>query len=248
MVPFLDPDIESLDLSGGEKDGLQVFRNYQRAFDAERRKRFCETVSWAPSSIEALREVTRLIVGEEQRSLPVIACAYADEALSEMFSRELPENLPGGRAGLLSGFGPLANFSSRVKLAFAFGWGSQDILLELDTLRKVRNKISHQWNISTFDARFAELVTAKQSPIEALLTDDHHFSQGWDSQLSQEQRLRIRLVWILGRITYESQVWVPAVKAGLPPHVTLYSAAPPGLLKAMASLCIEATQQIRAKS
>jgi hypothetical protein len=244
MTDRLDDDIAAMNLSAPEKDGLQFYRNFEQAIGKKRTEMFVAEASWDPEVIPAFEQFTALMVEEEERALAVIACAYADDLLKDMFLRELPRHIPGGHKDLVSGFGPLANFSSRVKLAFAFEWASQDVLAELDLLRKLRNDISHKWRTSEFEAKLVDLVENRQSPIEGMLDDARHFPNGL-GEMSRQQRLRIRLVWLLGRLTYECQLWVPAVKARLRPLEVLYSDAPPALLGQMSALAIRATRRIK---
>ncbi|KJV36978.1 hypothetical protein [Luteibacter yeojuensis] len=245
MSDWIDKDIASMEMSDAEKNGLQFFRNFEKAIAKRRVETFVSGASWDPEVIPSFEQFATLMVEEEERSLPVIACAYADDLLKDMFLRELPRHVPGGPKDLVTGYGPLANFSSRVKLAFAFGWGSEDVLGELDLLRKLRNDISHKWRTSEFEAKLVDLVENRQSPIEAMLDDAKHFPNGL-GELTRQQRLRVRLIWLLGRLTYECQLWVPALKASLRPFQVLYSGAPPKLLEAMSSLAISSTKRIQA--
>ena len=108
-------------LSPGEKDGLQVFRNYSRAFEAKRVADFVATCDAKEADLDDLESLLAHLKTEEARTLPVIACAYADDLLKDMYSRELPSDLIGGRSQMLNGFGPLARLSQRIQAAHAFG-------------------------------------------------------------------------------------------------------------------------------
>ena len=166
MSVSFDPDIAAMNLSDTERNGMQVYRNYSKAFEEDRAKRFAESAPTQPDAIRTLTEILQLIVREEPRTLPVIACAYADEQLKEMFKREIPADVPGGRNALLSGFGPLSRLSQRVQMAHAFGWMSKDILIELDHIRKIRNDISHKWDMNLLEAKLAQLIEGMLHPIE----------------------------------------------------------------------------------
>jgi len=61
-----------------------------------------------------------LIQKEDVKFVPVIACAFADEELAEMFKAFLPDGIPGGKKGLLGSFGPLSNLFNRIQFAYAF--------------------------------------------------------------------------------------------------------------------------------
>ena len=243
MTATFDPDIARMNLSDGEKNGLQVYRNYSRAFEEHRTKQFAEAAHASPRALDDLSEVLKLISEEEPRTLPVIACAYADDQLKEMYRREVPAGVPGGRGELLSGFGPLARLSQKVQMAYAFGWLSEDLLVELDHLRKIRNDVSHKWNIQLLETKFAQLIEKRQQPIEEFLGDGVRLPEKFHEALQPIQKLRVRLFWLLGRITYESHFWVPALKEKLDPSKVLYGKYAPAMLSQVAAVCVEVTRR-----
>ncbi|MCX7060065.1 MAG: hypothetical protein NTZ11_04115 [Gammaproteobacteria bacterium] len=240
-TPF-DSDIAAMNLSDAEKNGLQVYRNYSKAFEEHRLKRFAEQAPPHPDAIDALRDVLQLVATEEVRTLTVIACAFTDDQLKFMFKTEIADDVPGGRNALLSGFGPLSRLSQRIQMAHAFGWMSKDVLIEADHLRKVRNDISHRWDISLLQAKLDNLIAQVQHPVEQYLGDGIRLPEGLHLSCSAEQKFRIRLVWLLGRVAYESRLWVAAIKAGLQPQRALYGTNQPLLLREVSALCLEVTR------
>jgi len=144
-----DSDIAALSISDVEKNGLQVFRNYSRAFERKAAQQFISESDNKQYDISKLEKILNLIAVEDIRFLPVIAASFADDQLEEMFKREIPESVPGGRASMLSGFGSLSRFSQRIQVAYAFNWMTRDVLQELDHLRKIRNDTSHNWDIES---------------------------------------------------------------------------------------------------
>lgn len=242
MPDFHDPDIAALKLSQGEKDGLQVHRNYTAAFERDRAKRFADSVKPDPRVLADLSSLLQLVSNEEPRSLPVIACAFADDHLKEMFRREIPDGVPGGRGELLSGFGPLARLSQRIQMAYAFGWLSHDLLIEVDHLRRVRNDVSHKWDMALLETRLSQLIDQRQRRIEEHLGDGIRLPEGFHESLEPIQKLRVRLIWLLGRLVYETQLWVPALKANLVPSKVLYGPHAPALLTEVSAACVEVTR------
>lgn len=243
MTLFFDSDIAAMDLSEVEKNGLQVYRNYSRAFDEHRAKCFSDEARLEPSVVSSLTSILRLVATEEARTLPVIACAYADDQLKEMFRREIAEGVPGGRSELLSGFGPLARLSQRIQMAFAFGWMSKDVLVEIDHLRKLRNDISHKWDLELLETKMHELIENRQHKIEKYLGDGERLPENFHESLSPIERLRVRLVWMLARVTYESHFWVPALKQNLVPNKVLYGNNRPAILSEISAACVSITGQ-----
>lgn len=243
-----DPDIAVMALSPVEKNGLQVYRNYNRAFEEHRASAFVAEADKANKPLEPLPDILSFIAAEDVRSLPVLACAFIDDALKEMFRREIPDDTPGGRSELLTGFGPLSNLSQRIKIAYAFGWLSPDILKEVDLLRKIRNDISHNWNVQELDAKLEQLINDRQHPFEQYIGDGVRLPLNFHEGLMIHDKFRVRLIWILGRLHYEAFLWVPALKQLLAPYKVLYKKEPPALLKQVSALCLEKTRVVLSRA
>jgi hypothetical protein len=244
MSDTLDPDIAVMKLSDEEKWGLQIYRNYSTKFGEYRAKLFIEQASSFGEDVELFRQVTTLVTSEKPAVIAVVASSYADDRLKEMFKRDIPEGIPGGRSALLSGFGPLARLSQRIQMAYAFGWLSKDLLVELDHLRKIRNDVSHKWDMTLLERLMNELIEEKQSPIEEQLGGGHRLPEDFHKSLPPADRFRIRVVWILARLTYEARMWVPAMQAGVKPHEALYGATAPAMLQAISAISLAATREI----
>jgi hypothetical protein len=244
MNDKLDPDIAAMKLSDGEKWGLQVYRNYSRAFGEHRVKQFVEQASPFEAEVTLFSQVVALVASEEPRVVPVIAAAYADERLEEMFKREIPDGVPGGRSALMSGFGPLARLSQRLQMAFAFGWLSKDLLVEFDHIRKIRNDLSHKWDVELLERKMIEFIEEKQTRFEEQLGDGVRLPENFHELMRPVARFRVRVVWMLGRLTYETRLWVPALKAGIAPEEALYGPNPPVMLRSIAAISVSATKAI----
>lgn len=244
MNDTLDPDIAATELSDGEKWGLQVYRNYSRAFGEHRVKKFVEQASPFEAEVTLFKQVVGLVASQEPRVIPVIAAAYADERLEEMFKREIPDGVPGGRSALMSGFGPLARLSQRLQMAYAFGWLSKELLIEFDHIRKMRNDLSHKWDVELLERKMKEFIEVKQAPFEGQLGDGVRLPENFHKTMQPIDRFRVRLVWMLGRLTYETRLWVPALKGGIAPEEALYGPNAPVMLRKIASISINATKSI----
>lgn len=244
MNSALDQDIAAMTLSNGEKWGLQVYRNYSHAFGEHRVKNFVEQASLFEGEVKLFEQIAALVISEEVRVIPVIAAAYADDRLEEMYKREIPEGIPGGRSALMSGFGPLARFSQRIQMAFAFGWLSKDLLIEFDKIRKIRNDLSHKWEIKLLEQRMNELIEDKQTPFEEQLGDGLHLPENFHESMGSVERFKVRTIWMLGRLTYETCLWVPALKAGISPQDALYGSNTPLMLRSIAAISVNSTKTI----
>jgi hypothetical protein len=245
MSETWDPDISVMALSAVEKNGLQVFRNYSKAFEAKRVSDFVAGCDAKELSVADLEVLLGHIGTEEARTLPVIACAYADDQLKSMYGRELPSDLIGGRSQMLNGFGSLARLSQRIQAAHAFGWLSPDALGELDVLRGLRNALSHNWDLKVLEQKMGDLVEKRLFALEQHLSDGIRLPRDFHERLDPIQRLRVRLTWLMGRTTYECALWVPALKAQLNPNHALYGLPPPPkFLLQISAVCLSTTMGI----
>lgn len=244
MADSWDTDIAALNLSDGEKNGLQVFRNYTRAFEKSAAENFVRESNSVNYDMGQLDGILNLIAVEDVRFLPVIACSFSDEQLEEMFKREIPNDVPGGRSSMLSGYGSLSRFSQRIQVAYAFGWMSPDILAELDKLRKIRNDVSHSWDINSVRGKLDALIDVRMIKIEEQLGDGIRLPERFWETLSKEALFRVRLIWLVGRCFYESHLFAAAIKRRLNPQLALYGETKTGLLVEVAAKCVAATKEV----
>lgn len=244
MANFWDDDVAAMNLTEVEKNGLQVFRNYTNAFEKSAAERFVSKANKTQYDTSKLDGILSLIVEEDVRFLPVIACSFSDEQLEDMFKREIPNGVPGGRSSMLSGYGSLSRFSQRIQIAFAFGWMGHDVLEELDKLRKIRNDISHSWDINSVRGKLDALIDSRMLKIEEQLGDGIRLPERFWETLSKEDLFRVRLLWLLGRCFYESHLFASAINQRLNPQVALYGEAKTNLLVSVAAKCVATTKAV----
>ncbi|WP_348944134.1 hypothetical protein ABHF33_11720 [Chitinibacter sp. FCG-7] len=244
MSNFWNDDIAAMTLTEAEKNGLQIFRNYTNAFEKSAAERFVSKANEVQYDTSKLDGILSLIVEEDVRFLPVIACSFSDEQLEGMFKREIPDGVPGGRSSMLSGYGSLSRFSQRIQISFAFGWMGHDVLEELDKLRKIRNDTSHSWDINSVRDKLDVLIDSRMLKIEEQLGDGIRLPERFWETLSKEELFRVRLIWLLGRCFYESHLFASAIKQRLNPQLALYGEAKTNLLVSVATKCVTATKSV----
>ena len=164
-----DKDIAEMPLSDGEKDGLQIYRNYTQAFDEHAEKEFSKLIDSEPFDSSELERILGLIAAEDARFLPVLACAYADDVMKAMLEAQIPKTVPGGASRLFSAYGPFSDLFRKIQLAYVFQLVSSDVLTDLDKLRDARNKLSHTWDISKLDDFFSRSPVKDAFPIETMI-------------------------------------------------------------------------------
>ena len=220
---WLDQDIRLMNLCSSEKAGLQIYRNYSKSFKEHAVKNFKEILNSETINLENFERFVNIIVKEDSRFLPVIVCSFADTILKDTFKRYLVQGIPGGKDRLFSGYGPLSDFSKRIQLAYAFNIFSSDLMLELDNLRSVRNAISHSWDIESLDGFLIQGKLASMYRMEELVLEIKDIAKEFSGNLNPVTAFRIRLVWIVGRLVYESAAYNRAKEANLDPFQVLYS-------------------------
>ncbi len=241
---WFDPDIDAMHLDYGEKAGLQIYRNYTRAFEDHAIKRFRDVLKREPFDLAALKKINMLLVDEDIRFLPVIVCAYGDELLESTFRDMLPDGIPGGKASMFGPYGPLSDLSKRIRLAYAFDILSPDLLKELDHVRAARNTISHTWDSHALKDFYIASRVSELFPVEGLLEERGRLSAILVSSLDSASAFRVRLVWIVGRLTYEAAAYQRAKRARLEPARALYLDEGTSWLADVATECMTTTTKI----
>jgi len=201
-------------------DHSTIVMSALRAYETERQQRFVASVDAEPFDVSDLRRAMSQIAREDIRFVPVIACAFADDELRAMFDQFLPDNIPGGKKRMTGAFGPISDLFSRIQFAFAFDMAHPHVLSALDQLRGYRNKIAHTWDQDALPD-FVETPLPNMDDMEgALLHID--IKDGGDGDLSGEASLRLRTVWMLGRLYYERRFYTFAKRAKIDPYSALY--------------------------
>ena len=241
--PF-DNDIATMKLGYGEKAGLQLYRNYQRAFSEHAAKRLVEELDAEQFDTADLVTVLQRVADEDVKYLPVIVCAFADDALKAAFQSSLPKGIPGGRASMLGGMGALSSLSKRVQLAYAFDIMSPDLMLEIDRLRSVRNTIAHSWDHAALADYYSKGRVAEMLKFEVDIPQHERFGDIAGTEFGPETAFRIRIAWIVGRLAYEAAAYHRAKAKALVPQKVLYGTPVPKWLGKVAAECAKATRAI----
>ena len=241
---WFDPDIQSMALGYGEKAGLQIYRNYTRAFEDEGIKRFRQALVSTPGEYANFEKLARLLATEDIRFLPVIACGYADDVLKQVFLDVIPPDVPGGRSEMLSGYGPLSDLSKRIRLAYAFDLLSRDLMDAVDRVRSARNRISHDWDLSKIEDFYLTGRVSELAAVELMLAERAKDFPELDVVFDPASAFRIRLIWLMGRLTYEASLYHPAKVGGLKPYRALYADGGTAWLKQVSKICMAETRAV----
>jgi hypothetical protein len=217
VTSHFDKDIENLELSEFEKNGLQIYRNYTKSLTEQRQKEFAAYFNTKPFNPAPLERMLQNILKEDARFLPVIACAFADDELKTLFTETIRPGVPDGRSAMLGPYGPLSTFFNRIQLGYAFDLVSADILEDLDLLRNARNRIAHEWDIRALSEfcdtkHIQKIIEFDMTPLLS------GFGYSVSARTSPTVALRLRLIWLLSRLVGECRYYFRAKRLGLDPQ------------------------------
>lgn len=244
MNDFWDDDIAALDLSDIEKNGLQVYRNDTKAFNEHAEKLFAEEVHSEPFDLGRLENLLSQIAVEDVRFLPVIVCAYTDDLLDEMYKSTVPDGVPGGKSAMFSAYGPLSTLFNRIQMAFVFDMLSHDLLNDLNRIRKIRNDMSHSWDINKFKDYFTDEGISKIFPTDMLLTNGLYAREDFPDHIEPLPAFRIKLAWLMARLTYEAPLYARAKLKRLDPNSAIYGPNHPSRLSKISRLALQTSKQV----
>lgn len=234
-----DTDIADLKLSDEEKNGLQVFRNYQRAFDKRSGEIFAAEIDAIDYDISNISKVVELLRKEDFRLVPIIACAFVDDLLKNAFADLVERRNMGKPKDFLGPMGPLGDLAKRLTLAKLFDLFSADLVDDFDRLRKARNKIAHVWEQSGHEDLFLDGDASRITAIEDVFGEKLGSLGGEHNSIS---RLRVRTIWMTARAAYEVPLYLSAKDRRLNPVVALYEEPYPQRLKLISALAQDASK------
>jgi hypothetical protein len=241
---WIDSDLVASSLTHSERAALQVYRNYTRSFEDQAITLFQSELVGKDWDLIGLDRLCDLLVCEDLRFTPIIVCGFADDLLIKLFKEVLPDEVPGGKSDMLSGYGPLSDLSKRIRMAFAFDLLSSDLMRALDTLRKLRNRISHDWNLKSTEQALNELISAELHPIETALKDIQRKFPSDSPPMKDEHKVRVRLIWLSGRLNYEALIYNKAKTLRLSPNRALYGGEGTSLLQKISAICMTKTRDL----
>lgn len=98
----------------------------------------------------ALSAVIKEIESDTDRSAAIVAAAFVEDHSTTAIRANL-HDIGDYKDSLFGGFGPLAPFGVKTKLAAVMGLITEDSAKDLSWIRNIRNKFAHDINVRTFD-------------------------------------------------------------------------------------------------
>ena len=174
--------------------------------------------SFDASSIAAIFDA---LEKETDRGLAVLAAAYLDEAVKEIYLKHLNPGVEQGLESLFSPNGPLGGAASRIHLAFALNWIRDKTYRNVRFIQKIRNRFAHSPSIDSFDR---PAILSLLNNMDACELDFHNevVKAGHPlSELTARQRFHIRAVHFTTSVVLEMSSAPRAIRRGLAPHAVL---------------------------
>lgn len=101
---------------------------------------------------EGMKEVLAKLSDESDTTLAIVGATLVETALRMCLRvRMYSDLMPADELGLFEGDGPLATFSSKIRIGFAFEAVDPVMRDELNRLRTIRNAFAHSKSLLSFD-------------------------------------------------------------------------------------------------
>lgn len=188
-------------------------------FEAQRHA-LLETIKTIKFDCDEIRLFLLSLKSESDRALAIVSLAYIDDKMQELMSSAFVKDSPVALGKLFDGFGPLANFASRLRIAAALGWISKETYAALESLRKIRNEFAHRPFISSYDDPEIARLVDSMDPQEKALADFAAHGRSY-KPLNRREAFYLRIGLILFRVLGELATAPIALRMMLPPFAAL---------------------------
>ena len=121
---------------------------------------------------------------------------------------------------------------------------SPDLVRDLNRIRQSRNDLSHSWDISAFEGFYSKGTISEFYPIDMLLAKQPDRLSEFSKTIEPLQAFRIRSVWPMARLTYETAYYSRAKQQRLNPQSALFGPNHPKWLSKVSSLAMKASKKV----
>ncbi|MEX2615075.1 MAG: MltR family transcriptional regulator [Alphaproteobacteria bacterium] len=162
--------------------------------------------------------VFRKLVSETDTGIAIIASAYIDECLKNLFMLYVRHSSKKSQNSLFEFNGPLGTFSSRIHTASAFDFISEKTYLRLNIIRKIRNDFAHRpFDLSFNKEEIKQRINEIDVNHKSLLTNIRKIKDAQKitkppSKLTMKEEFLIRSILTLSNMSSEMIIF-PIAKA-----------------------------------
>lgn len=105
-----------------------------------------------PRKLSEIVKFRQLLTNESDRGCVLVGASLIDLDLKNMISAHFVDAYLKDQKEFLEGQGPLATFSSRIKLSCFLGLISEDTYRDCNIIRKIRNEFAHKYEDISFQS------------------------------------------------------------------------------------------------
>ncbi len=170
---------------------------------------------------DSLAAVFKELQTENDRAFTIVAVAYIDSRLRDLWEAALNPELVGGPESLLGSLSPLGSLSARIQMAFALNWLRPATYKNAHALRKIRNEFAHTPFARDLSAPRVQGLFGSMEPTEVQLCTALSGHLPPPEAMTASHKLRARTILLAIHIVEEMTVAHTAVLRGLDPHAPL---------------------------
>jgi len=230
-----------------KSDGFFVKGTVEEAYERAER-------AWASRAQESVEQMTSpdwdgaieffaSLSEESDRAVPILAFAFIDSEIEQLLRAAVNRSVHGGVDQLFGALGPLGSASTRINMAHALHWLTDETVNDLHLLRRIRNRYAHERMPDGLDDERTAQLLANLEMLPRLLNalyaptpSSEEETQGDSIDLFITPRIRIVAASALTAWTALAQLYVaPAsISSGVPPWVLLdpkSDSAPEGIIQ-----------------
>lgn len=216
VSPFWDLDIAAMNLTYVEKNGLQIYRNYQNSFQLFKIGEFRKSMEVSDDNVQNLETILDLLASDDLRICVIALCAFAEEMLSEAIQSASEHLSAKERKQIFSPLGPLSSLSSKILLCKLFSVLSDQILDNVEKLRLTRNKIAHGYGGGLLEIEINEIV-------QGAVFDAKNIIEKFINEVGERHSARLLMMLVACRLMYEKLFWYKCKMAAIDSAEVLYN-------------------------
>lgn len=181
---------------------------------------------------------------ESERSMGILAFAFIESQIDDLFRQNLNPNVQGGIESILGPNGILDTIGSRITMLHALSWIADQTQHNLKLLARIRNRFAHSHKVLTFDDKIIDGLLSSISKHDEGLAQ--HYPDEYSVPLLKKHVFLVRSLMTLFSFYVEATLMPAALRSGMGPFEAIragFDRWPVHLQDATAS-CIGAVRRV----
>jgi DNA-binding MltR family transcriptional regulator len=125
------------------EEGSELVERVARALFEHALAKAREELDQRDLGLEDSRDFFLRLRGESDAALVVLGTSYIDTKITEAWKRNLRGKSNAALDALFENTGPLSTMSAKIRLAHGLDWITDNLAIDLHTVRKIRNEFAH---------------------------------------------------------------------------------------------------------